>query len=154
MLMIGSRVLNISCCLPPRPFRVKVEFFKFLVGFSQAVIYASQSIQLHTTATERIWTYFYQTELCALWSEPCHACILMGLKAHVLIHIVPFHRNTSIYVSTKYLSFALPGLKSLSSALPNITWMKLNLSFSSRMPIIKNVLRTFEEHDTTFIVTN
>ena len=43
------------------------------------------------------WTYFCQTELCALWREPCSACILMGLRAHVLMHIVPFGRNTSSY---------------------------------------------------------
>ena len=41
-----------------------------------------------------IWTHFCQTELCALWREPCYAYILIGLQAHVLMHIAPFDRNT------------------------------------------------------------
>ena len=41
------------------------------------------------------WSYFCQTELCALWHEPCFTYILMGLRAHVSKHIVPFGRNTS-----------------------------------------------------------
>ena len=46
-----------------------------------------------------IWTYFYQTELCALRREPCYACTLMSLRVHVLMHLVPFDRNASIYMS-------------------------------------------------------
>lgn len=40
-------------------------------------------------------TYFYQTELCSLWREPCYAYVFMSLNAHVLVHIVLFCRNTS-----------------------------------------------------------
>lgn len=35
-------------------------------------------------------------EVCPLWYEPCHACILTNLRAHVKLDVVPFDLNTHI----------------------------------------------------------